>query len=720
MLARMLQFLLRHKRRAWLVAILAVACGGLAMLRGHYGTRIDGVFPEGSESANAMALLAESGLSNRLLIDCDFSQCLEEIDAPALERLDELAERLAALPGVREVRFRTLPENLEDNLEALLPAAPQLLPPPEVTPEVADEVARNALKQLMMPTPGTAALLRNDPFGLRNQLLMRLQSLRQTTGLKFDDSRPFLCSPDGRHALIVLELDIPYSDSAASRELIAQINETLTSPPTSHLSPLTSHLSPPTFHLVGAHLHTIGNEDTIRHDLVLIGLLSPLFLLMLFLKVFHGDWRCIWIPLIPAAATVVVAGFLATVVNTLQLFVLGLGGSILGLAVDQGIHVYIACRTNEPAPRLARLAKPLALGAGTSIVAFLLLVFTRSPALRQLGLLAGGALALSLLASFFLLPTLLTRRMSRRAPDRTNDADQPCQTAQPRKSNLLLEPSKLPATIVVAVTMLVTALSFVPKVQTSFRVEALDGIPEKVREDERCYQSTWQPSQPNLILLRDPDGSQTPRLHDALVNYRPVSPQTFWPDETTRKANLAAWSNAPLDTWEELLASAAIARGLPKNFFQPFFDALREHLATPAATEPPSWLAQAYHQLRHNGISCFFLAVPPENSEAAASCTEGFDAAYLAPEALRAILTRDFGAQLRWLMGTAIAIIVLLTWLALRSIRKLLLALLPVLLTLCWLTAIFACFGHPITLITAIGGVLLVGLAIDYGVFAVQ
>jgi predicted RND superfamily exporter protein len=729
MLVSALQFILCHKRFAWLVAFLAVLCGGLAMYRGHYGTRIDGIFPEGSESANAMALLAESGLSNRLLIDCDFSHCSGKIDNPNrfyLAELDHAVERLSALPGVREVRFRTLPENLEDNLEALLPAIPQLLPPPEVTPELADDIARNTLKQLMMPAPGASAILRNDPFGLRNQLLLRLQALRQTTELKFDDTKPFLCSQDGTHALIVLELDFPYSDSVATRQLISQIQEILTSPQTLDAGrqttddePLTSDLSPMTFHLVGAHLHTIGNEDTIRRDLAIIGILSPIFLLALFLKVFRGDWRCIWIPLIPAAATVVVAGLMTMVVNTLQLFVLGLGGSILGLAVDQGIHVYIACREENPEHRLARLAKPLALGAGTSIAVFLLLLFTRSPALQQLGVLAGGALSLSLLTSFFLLPTLLKRGVPLCATDKIRTQDTPIQTSRPRGRGVIFAPIKLPASIIVILTILATALSFVPKMTTSFRVEALDGIPEKVRLDEYDYQTAWQPAQPNLLLLRDPDGSQTPRLHVALAKYRPVSPQTFWPDESTRAENLAAWRNAPLDTWEELLDSAAVARGLPKGFFQPFFDKTRQNLTTPTA-EPPGWLAQAYHQLRRNGISNFFLAEPPESPEALSACTASFDAAYLAPEALRAILTHGFGPQLSWLLGTAIVIILLLTWLTFRSVKKLLLALLPVLLTLRWLTAIFAYFDHPITLMTAIGGVLLVGLAIDYGVFAVQ
>ncbi len=645
-----------------------------------------------------MELLAESGLANRLIIDCDATQRPEGLDEGAVAWLDGAAMRIAALPGVREARFRVLPENLVDNLDALTPALPQLIPPPEVTPERAEEIVRNALKQLMMPTPGALAMLRGDPFGLRAPLLLRLQALRQTTGLQFDDTRPFLCSKDGLHALIALELSVPYSDSRGARALLAQIHDILNAD--------ADAVPDLTYHLVGAHRHTIGNEDTIRRDLTLIGILSPLFLLALFLIVFRGDWRCIWIPLVPAAATTIVAGILATLNAPLQLFVLGLGGSILGLAVDQGIHLYIACRDEQPLQRLARLAKPLALGAGTSIAVFLLLAFTHSPALRQLGILAAGSLALSLLAAFLLLPTLLVKYSPNTAGE--NFAAQASGSPVP--------PKWAPFLALLAVG-LVTALAFIPKLKTSFRIEELDGIPTEVRVDETAYQEAWLPTSPNLLLLRDPDDSQTPQLHAALAEQHPVSPQDFWPDCATRQIFLTAWREAPLGAWEELLDTAALKRGLPKGFFQPFFEQLRQGLTNPP-TEPPTWFAAAYRQLRRNDISVFFLAEPSGVEELLDA--ENYDAAYLAPTALRNILTRDFGRQLQWLLVAATGMIIILALVTLRSWKKLLWALLPVLLTLRWLTAAFAICGHPITLMTAIGAVLLVGLAIDYGVFAVQ
>ena len=434
----------------------------------------------------------------------------------------------------------------------------------------------------------------------------------------------------------------------------------------------------------------------------MIGLLSPLFLLALFLGVFRGDWRCIWIPIIPAAATVVAAGALAIICNSLQLFVLGLGGSILGLAVDQGIHIYIACREPNPLPRLVRLARPLALGAGTSIAVFLLLIFTRSPALRQLGLLAGCALALSLIASFLLMPTLA--------------ATKPGNALEMPSAPKARPPEKI-MRLTWALVAIATALAFLPRTETSFRVEALDGIPDAVLHDENAYRKAWQPSSPNLLLLRDPDGTLTAKLHQALDACRPISPNSFWPDQTTRKNYLEAWKNAPLDSWETMLDNAAKNHGLPSGLFRSFFENLRQNLTNPATT-PPEWFAQAYRQLRRNGISVFFLENPQGAEETLAK--GDFDAAILSPEALRTILTRDFGKQLKAMAVTAGIVIILLTFIMLRSFKKLLLALLPVLLTLHWLKALFALFGHPVTLMTAIGGVLLIGLAIDYGIFAVQ
>ena len=418
--------------------------------------------------------------------------------------------------------------------------------------------------------------------------------------------------------------------------------------------------------------------------------------------VFRGDWRCIWIPLIPTGATIVIAGLLSTLGGPLQLFVLGLGGSILGLAVDQGIHVYIGCQESAPLQRLSRLAKPLALGAGTSIVAFFLLIFTRSPTLQQLGVLASGALALSLVAAFFLLPTLLPASRGKRL-----------QPKPPKVPKL----KSLSPKIALILVLGLTALSFLPRLTTSFRIESLDGIPEKVREDENAFAATWQPVAPNLLLLRDPNVTQTPQLQTALTDCQPLTALDFWPAEEARKKNLDAWKNAPLDEWERQLAEAAKTCGLPYEFYKPFFEGIRLGLAEPPS-RPPDWFQQARQRLCHNGIMIFFLAKPDRAQDILNHSS--FDAALLTPEALRATLTRDFGSHLIWIITAATAVIILLTLVSLHSLKKVLFALLPVFLTLRWLSAGFALVGHPITLMTAIGSVLLIGLSIDYGVFAVQ
>ena len=146
----------------------------------------------------------------------------------------------------------------------------------------------------MTPAPAVTDFLRNDPYGLLPTILQRLEALREASGLRFDASRSFLCSEAHSHALIRLVLSRPYSDTTATASLLQEIRRQSADAPMGLRT-----------HILGAAIHTLGNEQVIRHDLKLIGYLSPLFLILLFLLVFRGDWRCIWIPVIPAGAPAV-------------------------------------------------------------------------------------------------------------------------------------------------------------------------------------------------------------------------------------------------------------------------------------------------------------------------------------------------------------------------------------------------------------------------------
>ena len=695
MFSHLLSFFCAHRFLVWSLTLVLLCMAGILVLRGPYDTRLDGIFSKGSASERAMSLLMQSGLSDQLILDIDATERTAGLDDEAIRWMETLAGNLRILPGIQEVTFHILPDDLGSSLSEIVRALPQLLPPPENrNPK---EICTHVLRQLMTPTPSVTDFLRNDPYGLLPPVLQRLDALRKVSGLRFDATKSFLCSQDQRHALIRLTLSIPYSDTGRTAELLQEIRQQTSCAPEGICT-----------HLLGAAVHTLGNEQVIRHDLKFIGYLSPLFLILLFLIVFRGDWRCIWIPIIPAGALILATGLLAALSSVIQLFVLGLGGSILGLAVDQGIHIYLACQPPRRFETLSRLASPLALSAGTSIAVFALLMALHSPALCQLGFLAASGLLLSLAANFFLLPTVLAPEEKAGGLCPKNVLHQHSLPQLPHHAAWLLLLLGTAAAMTLAATRL----------RCDFDVRSMDGSPKDVWADEALYAEIWMPHTPPMLLLRSPESPAAQDLLTALAAHPPVQPADFWPDATTRQANLASWRSCDLTAWEEPLRAAArdFHLQLPgkADFFGPFFENIRQGLANPPET-PPAWLGTAYNQLRHNDIAILF----PSSTEGIQEILDRTcaDAALITPDAFRRALIQDFGHQLTWLAIAACVVIGLLALLLLHSLRDTILATLPVLATLLWTAGLLTLCGRPVTLMVAIAGMLLLGLAIDYGVF---
>ena len=689
MFSHLLSFFCAHRFLVWSLTLVLLCMAGILVLRGPYDTRLDGIFSKGSVSERAMSLLTQSGLSDQLILDIDATERIAGLDDEAILWMETIAGNLKILPGIQEVTFHILPDDLGNSLPEIVRTLPQLLPPPE--PRNPEEICTHVLRQLMTPTPSVTDFLRYDPYGLLPPILQRLDALRNASGLRFDVTKSFLCSPNQRHALIRLTLSVPYSDTGRTAKLLQEIRRQTSCAPEGIRA-----------HLLGAAVHTLGNEQVIRHDLKFIGYLSPLFLVLLFLIVFRGDWRCLWIPLIPAGALILATGLLAALSSVIQLFVLGLGGSILGLAVDQGIHIYLACQTPRRFETLSRLAPPLALSAGTSIAVFALLMALHSPALRQLGFLAACGLLLSLATSFFLLPTLLTPRKN---------------TAPLHQQNLLQLPRHAAWLLLLLGTTAALTL-IATRLRCDFDVRSMDGSPKEVWADETLYAEIWMPHPPPMLLLRSPESPAAQDLLTALTAHPLVQPADFWPDARARQANLASWRSCNLTAWEEHLRAAAQNFHLQPpgkaDFFGPFFENIRQGLANPPET-PPAWLGTAYKQLRSNDIAILF----PSSAEGIQEILDSTcaDAALITPDAFRHALLQDFGHQLTWLACAACVVVGLLASLILHSLRDTILATLPVLATLLWTAGILSLCGRPVTLMVAIAGMLLLGLAIDYGVF---
>ena len=705
-LTRLLIRVVRRRKLLWLVCCAAVAGAvALAVFAGNYGNDLGELFPPDSESGRTFRVMQKSGLTNRVQLEFDTGVAGIE-QAKLAPWLDRLAPRLAALPQVRQVdyRFRTAP--LADSMRELLSFLPQLLPAPAPGEADSERAAANARRQLMFPAAGAAAMAREDPYGLRGKLMLRLNALNAVSGLAFSPLYPFMVSEDGKRASIVLDVTASSADAAASRELVGALEREFRDAPPGVAC-----------RIIAPHLHTLGNEEVLKRDITRVGIFSALFLALLFFAIYRGRLESFWIPVIPLGAALLVLGAMALFCDELFFFIIGMGGGILGLAVDHGIHVYAARHGNMGMRRLGRVGLPLLLGAATTVGVFGLLMLTGIAAYAQLGIFAGASLLTSLILSYLLLPTLLPGSGGRK----------------PRFPVPHPPERWAGRTAAVWLVALAAAAWFASELRVKLSLSEFDGSPREVIEAEAAFNRAWRVAPaPAVLMVLAPDPETLARRGEAWsarlaalpgMAGRSFAPTDLWPSEKTRQENLTAWRGVDLDRLERELAAAARKRGLPAGFFAPFFAGVRQGVAEPG-TEPPALVrAVRDRMVRANGggyAAVLFFPDEPELVRAVRAAAAGEpECAVVSPGAFEQMLADDFGGRFLKVLAAAAAGVLALAAFFFRSAALTFLAAVPAVTAMAVLGAVFALCGTALNLIVCFTGIMLAGLTIDYGIFAV-
>lgn len=549
-------------------------------------------------------------------------------------------------------------------------------------------------------------MAREDPYGLRGKLMLRLNALNSVSGLAFSPLYPFMVSEDGKRASIVLDVTASSADAAASRELVGALEREFRDAPPGVAC-----------RIIAPHLHTLGNEEVLKRDITRVGIFSALFLALLFFAIYRGRLESFWIPVIPLGAALLVLGAMALFCDELFFFIIGMGGGILGLAVDHGIHVYAARHGNMGMRRLGRVGLPLLLGAATTVGVFGLLMLTGIAAYAQLGIFAGASLLTSLILSYLLLPTLLPGSGGRK----------------PRFPVPHPPERWAGRTAAVWLVALAAAVWFASELRVKLSLSEFDGSPREVIEAEAAFNRAWRVAPaPAVLMVLAPDPETLARRGEAWsarlaalpgMAGRFFSPTDLWPSEKTRQENLAAWRGVDLDRLERELAAAARKRGLPAGFFAPFFAGVRQGVAEPG-TEPPALVRAVRDRMnRDNGgeyASVLFFPDEPELVRAVRAAAAGEpECAVVSPGAFEQMLADDFGGRFLKVLAAAAAGVLALAAFFFRSAALTFLAAVPAVTAMAVLGAVFALCGTALNLIVCFTGIMLAGLTIDYGIFAV-
>lgn len=700
---QLIVFAARHRSGCLVAVILAGLLAGASLLRIHFTNDVSRMFPDSRDAGTTFRILNETKLGNTVQLEFICTHSIEKEE----KYLDSVAAKLKTVPGIRNLvfRYRTGDPLVElASFTALLPRfyGPEILKQCEPGTAV-----KNALKQLAFPAPGGLKLLRSQPFAPGRKILGDLRTLDEMTGMKIAPDLPCFASRDKRRAMLVFDADIRIGDAASVRKLLKQVRQAA--------EPLPAGMQ---FRIISGIMHTLGNEEVLKRDAAISGTVSLLLFLLIFAICYRGDWRALWIPAIPLYASLLALGIMTCFFREICLYVIGLGSCITGLAVDQGIHVYAAFRGDQAEQRTAALTEPMMLSAGTSILVFIFLGFTGISAYIQLAVFAGLSLAFSCLIALVILPLLLKREhrildLKIKAPGRSI-------------SLLILIP-------------LVPILFFCGKnllKKADFSLDSLDGTPEEIRAEEEDFNRVWRsPGFKTAVIAasgntEDEALSRLFRITDHLTGLRiPVAVPPV-PPQSEQRLNRIKWRSAEtvkqIASLEKQTRLACKEHRLPEQFFQPFFDQLGNAVRSEDLNLPPMLASVMKKMVKMSGEKASAIALLPDTEEHARVVRKILKklnedhGALLSKEGFRQMVREDLGGRFLWILPLSILSALLLAYAVFRKISDVLLAMIPVFIAFSGLFILCALTGFRATPAAAFALILLTGLAIDYGIYAVS
>lgn len=705
---RLLRLSGRHRTAAWILLAAALVLATAAAVRGRYSHDLGLLFPPDALSGRMVQVMANSGLDNMIQLELESGR---PGGAPALlAGAERLAARLSALPAVRAVDFKLAGGATQDWGE-LIPAWPLLTDAAILADADPVQAVQGLRRALTLPAAPLAAW-RADPFGWQRKIMLELRELHRLAGLNISLQHPFLTDPEASRLLLNVQADLGGRTGAETiATLLAQISQAAA-----------VTLPDARLNLVSPLRHTMENEQAIRRDLVRVSLASLLALLLLFFVLYRRALDAIWIPLCPLAATLLVTGLLALCFDRISLLIMGLAGSLAGLAVDQGIHVYAAYAGNDRQRRLARIFLPLLMGATTSALVFLMAGTTGITAYVQLGLFAGGTLLANFLLSFFWLPDLLRPRAPRPVP------------------LARFQPGPRAAAAVAGGWLLLSAAAVctLPALKTDFNLSALDGARPETLQSEEDFQRRWRrPEAGRLIVVNAANRDELLRRCEIIADRslagdgRSFHPASLWPSPAIRASHLHSWRRpetaARLRELEAALARECRQAALPPAFYGEFFAALRRGIEAGDSQAEPLLFQEVNRRLirtrRHGVTGLFFFDRPLPEADLQtllAQLDRLGDCALLSADAFRTAASGDFRPLASRVMACAAAALLLILAPVYRSPRQLLVIALPGLTAALWFAGLAAATGTPLTIASCLAMIMLTGLVIDYGIFALH
>ncbi len=691
---------------------------------------VGAMLPGGPGSPREAArLLSDFGVLNTLLIDVELPGATEE----------QLADRGRALAaGLREsgafLEVYTGPSAHEMMVvgQVLFPHRLYLFEDPaaEIERRLDPERLKAALAALKRRLSSPQALvakadLLRDPLGLDAELLAGLSRLA-------GDVHPMhgqLLSRDGRHLLLVATPAGSALDARVSRALLGTV-----ATEAARLAP--GPEGRVVVMAVGGPRFAAESAAAIRKDVATTLLTSAVGLILLFLVRFRS-LRLFFLAAIPVGLGM--AGGLTAVVlvqGRIHALTFAFGSVLMGVGMDYPLYLFNAASVH-PGETLERMGmgldetwQSLWLGFLTTLIAFLMMLLSQFPFLREAAIFAGAGMVTSFAATLVLLVPMSALWGPKRWP------------GIPRWMPVL-EKWKVPpwASCGMAVAILVASVVLAPMLRFDGELRHLDAqSPRTLADFEQVMDRFGLRAAQSLVVARGRTAQEALALNDAVGSILrrvgdggdtsgALSVGSFLPAIVTQRGRAKRLAELDVPVARARLSAAAVEAGFLPGAFDSFWAEVSAVVAggvaplTPEDFNRTSLEPLLRRMLRCSANSC--IAVTPVHTggpaEVASLSKElPAGAVLLNADALANNTLASIPRQLAFFSGLGLALNVLLLAVAYRSPRLAVLACLPACLGWAGTMAVLAAGHVPLNIVSASALVLILGCGVDYGIFALQ
>ena len=592
---------------------------------------------------------------------------------------------------------------------------------------------------LTIPSPEITALVREDPFRLRELLQERLGA---QSALRVGASAQGYISGDGRRRLVIARPAQPPFNTTFSHALLDRL--AVIRAEREQARPVDEEgeaLPPLGVEFLGGHRIAVEAEAVVRRESITNGVGSLAMMLPLLYLVFRSPWLLVVGPVPSAAALLVAIGLLGLAGITLSAAATGAAAMMFGLGVDGVVLMYVAYRQAVAAglePHAAIRASggaavSMLLGMWTTAATFLGLLVVDFPSLQQLGLLIGVGMLVCGVLTLMIVPAALARapRLLRTVERRSFELPALASAVRRHRVPVLVAAGLL----TVASAVLMSTLRVNPTLERLRSVTPGALLTEQVTEDFGLAGDVVLVVEAgeDLQAMLERNERLVEQVRRAVPSLEMHAPSTLLPSDRTQEARRRAVQQGLPATavLRTSLETATAEAGFRPDAFESFVERL-PRLTAP--TQRISWDAFAEHGF--DDIARRFIARDGDRwTLASYAFPHGADDL----NALRRAVAASDGSMVltglplvneelsehfmpQFLRGVVVGSLVVVGMIVItfRNWRLALLTLVPTILGLLWAGGFLALIGYELDLFSVFAVITFVGIGVDYGVHVVH